>query len=157
MAEALEILNKIAEVIGNLFFNEMTATIVSGVLVFALSQLFIEYYLNPIKEYKKLKAKIAYTLTYYACYYSNPIKLEQDEKGLWQNGSNELRKVASEVDAFAQVRPKSNHAIPKKEDLLKVKSSIIGLSNSFFQTGATDRIDFNLERISEIETLLELK
>lgn len=37
-------------------------TVLSGVFVFILGQLFIEYVLHPIQKYKALKSKIAYLL-----------------------------------------------------------------------------------------------
>ena len=46
------------EVIKNLLTSNTFLTVVSGTLVFVLSQLFIAYFLNPIKEFKELKAKI---------------------------------------------------------------------------------------------------
>ena len=109
-------------------------TVISGVLVFVLSQLFIEYYLKPIQDYKALKAKIAYTLVYYACYYCNP-QSSDDKNGMQKESSNELRKLASETMAFAQIRPKFNLSIPSKDDLLDVKSLLILLSNSCFSDG----------------------
>ena len=49
-------------------------TVISGVLVFLFGQLFNEYCLKPIQKYKNLRAQIACALTYYAMYYSNPLK-----------------------------------------------------------------------------------
>lgn len=111
-------------------------TIISGVLVFALSQLVIEYYLKPIQDYKALKGKIAYALVYYACYYCNP-RSASSKDDMWNETSDALRKLSAETMAFAQIKPKSNIFIPSKNKLLKVKDCLMRMSNSCFDTNCT--------------------
>lgn len=118
-------------------------TVISGVIVFVISQLFIEYFLNPIKEYKKLKADIAYTLTYYACYYMNPITLDNNnkmDKSKWDEAMEELRKRASECVSFSQRRPLFNPFVLGKEKLHIVEKELIGLSNGCVYNGDIDCI-----------------
>ena len=54
--------------------NTMMATVISGVLVYVLSQLYMEYYMSPRKKYRELKEKIAYIGQgrFGVLYYENP-------------------------------------------------------------------------------------
>lgn len=54
------------------YFLSVFGTIISGVLVFVLGQIFIEFYLYPKKELNELRGKISWALVYYANVYSNP-------------------------------------------------------------------------------------
>lgn len=138
---------------------KMIITVVSGVLVFVLSQLFIEYFFKPIQEYKKLKSHVAYVLTYYACYYSNPVNIDNDKNGLWKNASIELRKVAAEVDAFSQIKPAFMLPclIPIKNNLIDVSKSLIGLSNNCITNSICLKDHYFIEEKQNIERLLRLK
>ncbi len=142
------------EVIKNLLTSNTFLTVVSGTLVFVLSQLFITYFLNPIKEFKELKAKISYTLIFYACYYSNPCGNDGDKNGMWRESSDSLRKMAAEVGSFIQRKPTCNIFITSTEDLLEVQKCLIGLSNGCFDQ---DCIKGNLRNVESIEKILHLK
>lgn len=142
------------EVIKNLLTSNTFLTVVSGTLVFVLSQLFITYFLNPIKEFKELKAKISYTLIFYACYYSNPCGNDGDKDGKWSESSESLRKMAAEVGSFIQRKPNYNIFIASTKKLLEVQKSLIGLSNGCFNQSNTD---YNFEKVENIEKLLCLK
>ena len=133
-------------------------TVVSGVLVYILGQLFDEYYLKPIREYKKLKGKVAYVLTYYAQYYSNPFRLAADHADRWEKASEELRKTASDVIAFAQTKPTINFFIPNKKVLIKVEQHLIYMSNSCFEHGNAQQTAFsNIDCRKEIYKLMKIK
>ena len=113
-------------------------TIISGVLVFTLGQLFIEFVLRPIQEYKNLKAKVAKSLVFYARYYSNPQNINTtDISPEWMAAENNLRELASEVAAFAEIKPPNFLTlfyIPSKKNLAESFKNLIGLSNSVFVT-----------------------
>ena len=81
----------------NLFENETFLTIISGVIIFVLSQWFVEYVIKPLQEYKKIKAKIAFDIVYYANIFHNPSGLKIDQ---YDEATKELRKDAAEVCAF---------------------------------------------------------
>ena len=55
----------------NLFGNTTFLTVISGVFVFTLGQLFIEFVLKPIRKYKELKADAAFCLRFYRPKFSN--------------------------------------------------------------------------------------
>lgn len=135
----------------------MLLTVISGVLVFVLGQLFNEYFLKPIQEYKQLRAKISYSLTYYADLYMNPIEFNKDIEDQWKNGSKKMRELSAEVRATIELRPFGNVFIPKKKKLKKVADNLMGISNGFFTTKNVDRYIQNNEYRNQIYKLLKIK
>lgn len=116
--------------IDNLFF-----TIFTGVLVFILGQIFLEFILRPIQEYKKLKGKVAKYLVLYASCYSNPQFIEDGNSERHNKAGEEIRELASEVLAFSEITPHyliTLLLIPKKEKLKIASENLIGLSNSLY-------------------------
>ncbi len=113
----------------------LIVTVISGVLVFTLGQLFVEFILRPIQEYKKLKADVAKELVYQAMYYQNPQDITQYKNWpKWQEGSEKIRVLASEVAAFAEIKPVQIfvfYSIPSKKKLTEAARYLIGLSNAF--------------------------
>ena len=117
-------------------FRNMFTTIISGVGVYILCELYAEFALRPIQEYKKLKAKVAKLLVLHAQYYSNPRFYDENKDyPEWSSARDEIRELAAEVAAFLELKP--NHvfvfyAIPSKKRLLEAQDYLIGLSHSFF-------------------------
>lgn len=145
------------EYIKLLIKSNVFGTVISGVIVFIAGQLFIEYFLNPIQEYKKLKSKIAYSLVYNANRYNNPIEPESKNKQIWSKSSDDLRGLAAEVLGFAELKPIINFFIPQKKKLKEVSSCLMGLSNSCFQTSTClDQIIINSEQEKKIKEILNL-
>jgi len=114
----------------------MLITVLSGVMVYVISQWYTEFVIRPIQEYKKLKANVAKVLVLYARYYSNPIGYDEAGDSIeWEKASVEMREMASEIAAFAEIKPFHLFVfpvIPRKKRLMKASRSLIGLSNSFF-------------------------
>lgn len=141
----------------NLFF-----TIITGVLVFVFSQMFLEFVLRPIQEYKKLKGEVAKSLVLYAQYYYNPYFNEDGHSEGHSNASNRLRELASEIAAFKEITPNyliTFRAIPKKQHLQTMSENLIGLSNSCY-TRKFPIEQYTLSAINyekEIEKILEIK
>ena len=132
-------------------------TVISGVLVFILGQLFIEYFLKPIQEYKQLRAKISYSLTYYADLYMNPIESNKDIEKRWDNGSQKMRELSAEVRSTIELRPFGNIFIPKKKKLVKVAENLMGISYGFFITQGLNKEKLNNEYRNQIYKLLNIK
>ena len=135
----------------------LIVTVVSGVLVFTLGQLFVEYILRPVQEYKKLKARVAKELVRQAMYYENPKNIAIcAEFPEWQKGSLIIRELAAEVLAFAEIKPPQWMAvglIPTKKALTEVSQNLIGLSNIFF--APIDDMDFVGQKREEFTTEIE--
>ena len=123
-------------------FVTIFTTVVSGVLVFVLGQLFNEYFLKPIQDYKVLKAKISYSLTFYANLYMNPITISELNQE-YSDASLEIRKLAAEVDATIELRPFGNIFIPRAKILKETSKSLIGISNGFYTNSSFEQIKNN--------------
>ena len=113
-------------------FITVLSTVLSGVFVFILGQLFIEYILRPIQKYKELKSKIAYLLVYFANLYTNPAGQGiNDEK--YDEASLELRKAAAECEAFGEGKPTVTIFVPRKKVFTEIKKCLIFISNNMYQ------------------------
>lgn len=123
------------EVILDLFTNGTFLTILSGVLVFIVSQYFLLLVINPHKDYKQLKQKIIYNLKLYCQHYFNPYDLVNEDRNMrniseYENASNEIRKVGSEIAGY--IGTISFLRFNKIKKLNKVVDSLIGISNGFY-------------------------
>lgn len=135
--------------------TNMLITICGGVVVYILCELYTEFVLRPIQEYKLLKAKVAKYLVLYACFFKNPQNAENPhEFSEWKIASNNMREVAAEVRAFSETKPiwlLTLNAIPTKKKLIEASKYLIGISNSFFfvnaetHTHIKDVIDFEIQ------------
>lgn len=142
----------------NLITSNTFLTVISGVLVFVVSQLFDEYWLKPIQKYKELRAKISYNLTLYANLYMNPVEYKlANARGEIDVASNELRKLAAEVDSMMELRPYGNVFIARKSILTDVSRNLIGLSNNIYSPHPDIAMEHNEERCKKICDLLKLK
>ena len=109
----------------NLLTDPTFLTIISGVIVFILGQLFIEYFLRPLQRYRELRAKAAYCLVFYANRFNSSFRTNAQET------QDELRKLAAELAAFAVEKPLI--VLPRSRKCLNDASSyFIGLSNCTF-------------------------
>jgi len=133
-------------------------TVISGVLIFVISQLFDEYWLKPIHNYKELRAKISYNLTLYANLYMNPEEYQLANVSEERNvASTELRKLAAEVDSMIELRPLGNVFIARKRVLSEVSRNLFGLSNSIYSPHTDVVVEHNEKRCKEIYGLLKIK
>ncbi len=135
-------------------FWTVISTVISGVLVYVLGLLFNEYFLKPIQNYKELKAKISYSLTFYANLYMNPISDSNEE---YSKASLEIRKLASEIDALKELRPCGNIFMPNKKRLTITSKNLIGLSNNFCSPHPFEARKHNESYKKEIYKQLKIK
>ena len=135
---------------------EVFMTVISGVLVYAMSQLFNEYFLKPIQDYKNLRSKIAYSLTLYANLYMNPVKNE-DVKQEHKDASQEIRILSASVNAFIELRSKWNAFIPPKSELKEVSKALIGISNGFVDDDIYMRRELNEKEVQTICSVLKIQ
>lgn len=110
-------------------------TVLSGVLVYVLSQLYKEYVINPRRQYKELRQRIIYTLTLYCCYYTNPYNPFKEKENVrmkeeYDMASNEMRKIGAELAGYIGTIPKIRNKKIKR--LNNVLHSLIGISNGFY-------------------------
>ena len=119
----------------NLVRNDTFPTVISGTIVFILGQLFVEFYIRPLRDYKTIKQKIFYTLALYKSYYNKPynsLNIESNirDKSEYMEARKELRKIGSELSGYlANI---SDFKKKYKKRLNKVVEAIIGISNGLF-------------------------
>lgn len=118
-----------------LISNQTFLTIISGTSVYAISQLFLEFIVNPRKEFKQLKQKIFYTINMNKNYYLTPYDLLKEDRNVrpkseYITASLELKKIGSEFASYVGTIPK--YRFNKRKKLLEVQQSLIGLSNGLY-------------------------
>jgi methyl-accepting chemotaxis protein len=144
-----------------IFSNTVFLTVISGVIVFILSQLFMELLIKPLARYNAIKAKIAYNLVYYANVYHNPIDLGatgdiQELPQKYNEASDNLRKLAAEIAGFAEERSMLSLFV-KASRISEVQSSLIGLSNCCKGRNIDHLIELNEKGEEIIKSKLHLK
>ncbi|MEH2415452.1 hypothetical protein [Nostoc sp.] len=134
---------------------EIFVTIISGVFVFILGQLVLKLIIEPIQEFRKTVADIAFALIEYANIYSNPGYAGNE---LENKASQELRKLSSRLNAQIYLIPgyttiSKLFKLPSKTNLLEATRELIGLSNGVFKS-PIDLVNTNLERAKRIRITL---
>ena len=148
------------ESIGKLFKSETFGTIVAGVFVYVICEYLKEIWLQPLQEYKQLKAQISKSLVFYANVYTDPILLNSPNITNHEKASLEFRSHAADLAAFAEMQNKIHFGIPKSSILREASKELIGVSNRFFapnNTIATEFIESNEKSRAKIQQLLKLK
>lgn len=144
------------------FLLTCVITVVSGVLVFIIGQYLLTIWVQPLQKYKELKQKISYSITYYAQYYNNVLDNHHssifEETSAYKKGSDEIRKLASELRGFAETISWIHFGIPRKKVLYDTSSKLIGLSNSFFSSEQhiQDTISRNIDKVEKIKRNLKM-
>lgn len=111
-------------------FWTIFGTVISGVVVFVVSQLIMEFLIKPHIEYKKLKNRILVSLTYYSNLLTSPYNIsnsnpeadfEKYRSSQWATASEEMRKLASEM------------AVYNKKHAQNIHKNLIELANGTWQ------------------------
>lgn len=136
---------------GSDLLMEMFLTILSGVLVYWLSQLVNEYCIKPVQEFKNIKSKIAFDMVYYKNIIHTPDGLEESK---CDKAITELRKDSAELIAFSIRKPIA--FFPLSNAMQDCASKLIGLSNSINESENFD-IDFIIENEKAIKKFIKIK
>lgn len=143
-------------------------TVAGGLIVFTCGQLILKLVIEPLKEYKMVKSKIAISLTFHANTYLNLMtyddyKNNEKLQNKIDNATEELRKLASEISASVQIIPFYSILsffkwFPKKEEINRVSSCLIGLSNTLLshQESLSFNVESNISKKEEIVKILNL-
>lgn len=151
------------EVFISIFTSQPFWTIISGVVVFALSQYLMEVWIKPLQDYKKIKYEVAKLLVFNAPYYSNVLQLkdaDEARKLKYTSISEETRTLAAELRAYIELMPLVHPGIPSKKKLHNASAELIGLSNGLFKPyGISDNSseNANRENIENISRNLKLR
>lgn len=137
---------------------EILLTILSGVIVFVLSQFCLELWIKPRVEYKKTISKIIYSLSYYANVISNPMIIHRDKQleefkdfinSKHAQASEELRKLGCEVITFRFKKKQNEH----------ISGELIYLSNTmwYYEDSAPIKGDRPSIRLRELQNYIVSK
>lgn len=136
-------------------------TVISGVIVYVLTELLKEIWLEPLRKYRLIKSEIAENLIYYANMYSNPIRQEEAKNEVrraeYIKASEQIRVSASKLGGYMETISWFHPGVPGKKKLREAYSELIGLSNSFFITSSDSDIYLrNGECVGNIKINLRL-
>lgn len=141
---------------------ELVITIISGVGVFFLSQIVMEFYIKPIQEYRELRRKISVLITQNENYYTTLHlyeKCSDSERDKRERISDETRTMASELRGFIETMPLIHIGIPRRKALFGASAELIGLSNGLFEDFQETFHGYakeNVKNIQNVKRLLKL-
>ena len=138
--------------------GQVFLTVFSGVLVFALGQVFVKFVIDPIQALYKVIGEVGHALIYYANRYSNTQVCLKSEM---MEAHEAFRRLSGQLFLHAHVVPwygvwATLRFLPPHGDVQKAGGQLIGLSN-----GCLDQSDMAAEhndtRRRNLERLLRLK
>lgn len=137
-------------------------TVLSGVLVFALSEWLRVIWLQPRQEFKQIQARIACALTMYAREFANPLMWEaasEFQREEYSRISEETRQLAADLSGSLQLITFLRFNIPPDQNLRQAVKHLIGLSNRLFISVDSRKNlgELNAETVAEIQKLLKLR
>lgn len=115
----------------NLFQSIVFQTVMSGVLVFVLSEIIQKFFLEPLQKYKKVTGKIDNQLKFYANVITNPGNILPRE--IYLECSNTLRKLSCELEVTYKQIPFKKLTTRRK--ISDAASRLIRLSNNLSRPG----------------------
>ncbi len=130
-------------------------TIIGGVTIFVLGQVFLKFFIEPIHQLLAHIGKIADLLVYHSDVFLSTYELNTPDQA--RSASQDLRKAGGELLA-------KNHIIhwhklwsilrilPKKDDIFHAHIELIGLSNGVLKSDPTR----NTKRLGLIKQYLRL-
>ena len=141
----------------NLVQSIVFQTIISGVLVFILSQYILKFIIEPFQEYKKIIVKIDNKLKFYSNVIVNPpfsSQLSED----YLTAKKELRILSCELESSYKVLPFKKLRLDHNK-IAQAVQDLIWLSNATGHRDETDTVNLPLEadkKIKEIRKNLKI-
>ena len=141
----------------NIVKSDIFVAVISGVIVFIISQIILEFCIKPKVEYNKLRGKIKVAIVYYADVTTNPFLVDEEKaetqfdffkKSKYYEASQALRSLASEISAYTC----------KRKETRNICTLLIGLSNSMWRYKGTpvDKKSNNYTRLNQLKTILKI-
>lgn len=134
-------------------------TILSGVIVFIISQLIFEFIIKPREEFNKLKGEIFCCLTMYANIIANPLRYSSikdvRENKEYLDASKNIRFIASRFAGILE----SHKFVCRKKKYYSVTSNLIRLSNNLWidKRSKKDIYTENIKFENEIKEKFKIK
>ena len=135
-------------------------TVLSGVSVFVIGQLIVKLAIEPIHEYRKLCGEIADALIFYAnvsVRYTNtgmPKELQEEAQRTYRRLAGQLYARAHVIRLYPVWSLVG--LAPRRKDLAKASSNLIGLSNNVFDL-SVDASRAKSEYRDDIKKFLDLE
>jgi len=131
----------------NLFQSIVFQTVMSGVLVFVLSEVIQKFFLEPLQRYKEVIGEIDNQLKFYANVITNPGNILPSE--IYLECSNTLRKLSCELEAiYKQIPFKKLETRRKVSDaagrLIRLSNNLSRQGEALHNSGDMDEIRKNL-------------
>ena len=138
--------------LSNLFQSIVFQTVMSGVLVFILSEITQRFYLEPLQKFKEVVGKIDNKLKFYANVIAHPGNLLPRETIL--ESGRTLRDLSCGLEAtYKQIPFKRNQTHQKIADAAR---RLIRLSNSLGESGRGIENSDDVDKIRVDLSILEL-
>lgn len=122
----------ISEKILRVLESEPFIIVISGVLIFAIQQVLLEFWIKPVKEFKSVISKIEVLILRYEYFTSVTLGLTDHlDKEIWFFKNN-LRKLTGELSANYRNLPTLLQIwikVVRGIDVMKAKKELIGVSN----------------------------
>lgn len=134
-------------------------TILSGVIVFIISQLIFEFIIKPREEFNKLKGEIFCCLTMYANIIANPLRYSSikdvSENKEYLDASKNIRFIASRFAGILE----SHKFVCRKKKYYSVTNNLIRLSNNLWidKRSKKDIYTENIKFENEIKGKFKIK
>lgn len=134
-------------------------TILSGVIVFIISQLIFEFIIKPREEFNKLKGEIFCYLTMYANIIANPLRYSSikdvSENKEYLDASKNIRLIASRFAGILE----SHKFVCRKKKYYSVTNNLIRLSNNLWidKRSKKDIYTENIKFENEIKEKFKIK
>ena len=138
----------------------MILAVPAGAIVYVLCEYLKEIWLEPLREYKRLKASVAFRLTYYADCISIPAP-DGGTGSEWPvhlEAAGELRRAAAEMAGFAETVGRISLGIPGKGYLREAAGNLASLAGGVFSTSGDARAQagYNLQNAANIREALDM-
>ena len=129
--------------------SSVPIAVFTSIATFVFCELLKNILFEPRSRYKKIKEEVAGFIRYYSPYYSNPIKITDENVHSKQvqeyiTAKDDLRRCASQLMGFADVLPVFHFFIPGQKKLYEASNRLFVLSSKC--------IDSVWERIENSDT-----
>lgn len=119
-------------------------------------------YVDPVKDFRKIKGEVAGQLYFYANLFSNPGSASSEDLTI---ASESLRKLGADLNSCVQQLPRwkiirTLFELPSEIEIKEAITPITGLSNGVFKTtehGMFILADKNKERVEKVKELLRIR